>query len=167
MNDRWPYAVFIGMEYIQFQLASPHMHWRNKTERAIQRFNNNFISRICSVDPNFPLRLWDKILPQATITLNLLRQSRINPMMYDYAQLNCHYDFNRAPMARPGIRVIDHKKPDQRTRWAPHGADVWYIIPALDHYRYYRVHISDTISDRVVDTIVFPCIQRNALHGIQ
>jgi hypothetical protein len=56
------------------------------------------------VDPTFPLKLWDKLLPQATITLNLLRKSRINPRMSAYAQLNGHFDFNRTPLAPPGPR---------------------------------------------------------------
>jgi hypothetical protein len=50
------------------------------------------------VDPSFPLNVWDRLLPQATITLNILRKSRINPRMSAYAQLNGHYDFNRTPM---------------------------------------------------------------------
>jgi hypothetical protein len=59
------------------------------------------------VDPNFPLKLWGKLLPEATITLNILLKSRINPRMSAYAQLNGHYDFNRSPMAPPtGTRII-------------------------------------------------------------
>jgi hypothetical protein len=96
---------------IQFQLAPTHMHRRNAAERAIQTFKNHFIAGLCSVDPNFLLRLWDRLLPQATITLNLLRQSRINPMVSAHAQLYGHYDFNQAPMAPPGTRVISHEKP--------------------------------------------------------
>jgi hypothetical protein len=107
------------------------------------------------VDPNFPLRLWDKLLPQATITLNLLRKSIINPRTYVYAQLNGHYDFNRPPMEPPGTRVIAHKKPDQRSSWAQHGVDGCYIGPALDHNHCYIIHVSDTLADRVVDTVDF------------
>jgi hypothetical protein len=99
---------------IDYQLASPHIHWRNNAERAIQNFKNHFIAGICSVDPNFKLKLWDKILPQATIKLNLLSKSRINPRMSAYAQLNGHFDFNRTPLAPPGTRVIAHEKVDQR-----------------------------------------------------
>jgi hypothetical protein len=54
---------------IQFQLAPPHMHRRNTAERAIQTFKNHFVAGLCSVDPNFPLCLWDRLLPQATIIL--------------------------------------------------------------------------------------------------
>jgi hypothetical protein len=65
-----------------YQLAPPHVHRRKNVERAIQTFKKHFIAGLCSVDLKFPLKLWDKLLPQATITLNLLRKSRINPRMY-------------------------------------------------------------------------------------
>jgi hypothetical protein len=107
------------------------------------------------VNPNFPLIFWDELFPQATITLNLLRQSRINTRLFAYAQLNGHYDFNRAHMAPPGTRVTTREKPDQRASWEPHGVNGWYIGPALDHYRYFIVYISDTRSDRIVDTVDF------------
>jgi hypothetical protein len=105
--------------------------------------------------PQLSSQTLGKALATATITLNLLQRSRINPRLSDYAQLNGHYDSNRASMAPPGTRVIAHKKTDQRASWAPPGVDGWYIGLALDHYQCYIVHISDTISDRVVDTLEF------------
>jgi hypothetical protein len=58
---------------IDFQLAPPHLHRRNAAERAIRTFNNHFIAGLCSTDPDMPLHLWwDKLVPQALITLNLL-----------------------------------------------------------------------------------------------
>jgi hypothetical protein len=92
------YLIKKGIDY---QLAPPHIHRRNNAERATQTFKNHFISGLCSVDPKFLLKLWDKSLPQATITLNLLRKSRINPLMSAYAQLNGNFDFNRTPLAPP------------------------------------------------------------------
>jgi hypothetical protein len=132
---------FLVQEDIQLQQAPPRMHWCNTAERAIQIFKNHFIAGICSVDPNFTLRIWDKLSPQTTITLNLPWQSRINPRLSDYAQLNGHYDFNRAPMAPPCTRVVAHEKPDQRASWAPRGVDGWFIGPVLDHYWCYRVMV--------------------------
>jgi hypothetical protein len=108
---------------IQFQVVSPHMHRRNAAEREIQSLKIHFIAGILSVDPNFPLRLWDRLLSQATITLNLLRQSRINPKVSARAQLYGHYDFNQAPMALSVTCVIPHEKPEQRDSWYPHGVD--------------------------------------------
>jgi hypothetical protein len=142
---------------IQFQLAPPRMHRRNAAERAIQTFKNHFIAGLCSVDPNFPLRLWDRLLPQATITLNLMRQSILNRKVSAYAQLYGHYYFNQAPMAPPGTHVIAHEKAKQRASWDPHGVDGWYLGPAPDHYRGYRVHINKTKSYIISDTVeLFP-----------
>ena len=72
-------------EDVNFQLAPPHVHQRNAAERAIRTFKNHFIAGLCSTDANFPLKLWDRLLPQALITLNLLRGSRINPQLSAWA----------------------------------------------------------------------------------
>jgi hypothetical protein len=63
---------YLTKQGINYQLAPPHINQRNNSERAIQTFKNRFIAGICSVDPTFPLKLWDKLLPTAMITLNLL-----------------------------------------------------------------------------------------------
>jgi hypothetical protein len=110
---------YLTKQGIDYQLSPPHIHRRKNAERAIQTFKNNFISGLCSVDPNFPLKLWDKLLPQAPLTLNILSKSKINPRMSAYAQINGHFDFNRMPLAPPETRVIAHEKPDQRASWDP------------------------------------------------
>jgi hypothetical protein len=114
---------YLTKQGINYELSSPHIHRSNNAERAIQNFKNHFISGLCLVDPTFPLKLWDKLFPQATITLNLLRKSRINPCMSAYSQLNGHFDCNRTPLVPPGTRVIAHEKPDQRASWDPRGLD--------------------------------------------
>ena len=58
-------------ENIDFQFTPAGLHRRNNAERAIQTFKNHFVAGLCSVDPKFPLHLWDKLIPQAIITLNL------------------------------------------------------------------------------------------------
>ncbi|KAI2506705.1 Reverse transcriptase (RNA-dependent DNA polymerase) [Fragilaria crotonensis] len=144
---------FLVAEDIDFQLVPPGMHRRNAAERAIRTFKNHFIAGLCSVDKNFPLHLWDKLLPQAELTLNLLRGSRINPKLSAHAQLHGAVDFNRTPIAPPGIRVLVHVKPAERTTWSPHGADGWYTGPALESYRCYTVWLWDTRATRVCDTL--------------
>jgi hypothetical protein len=122
---------YLTKQGINYKLAPPHIHRRNSTERAIQTFMNQFIAGLCSVDPTFPLKLWDKLLPQATITLNLLRKSRINPRMLAYAQLNGHFYFNRTPLAPPGNRIIAHENPYHRASWDPRGVEGYYLGPHL------------------------------------
>jgi len=144
---------FFTAESIDYQLVPPGMHRRNAAERAIRTFKNHFIAGLCSVDKHFPLHLWDKLVPQAEATLNLLRGSRINPKLSAYAQLQGTFDFNRTPIAPPGIRVLVHVKPDQRTTWSPHATDGWYIGPAMESYRCYQVWVWETRALRICDTI--------------
>jgi hypothetical protein len=101
--------------------------------------------------------LWDRILPQAVMKLNMLRTSRINPKLSAATHIFGQYDFNRAPMAPPGTRIIAHETPGRRKTWAPHGQDGWYIGPELEHYRFYTVYITKTRSNRIVETgEIFP-----------
>jgi hypothetical protein len=93
--------LFMVAEEIDYQLVPPRVHRRNAAERAIRTFANHFVAGLCSVDKNFPLHLWDKLLPQAEMTLNMLRGSRINPKLSAHAQLHGVFDFNRTPMAPP------------------------------------------------------------------
>jgi hypothetical protein len=101
------------------------------------------------------MHLWDRILPQAVITLNMLRTSRINPKLSAATHIFGQYDFNRAPMAPPGTRITAHETPGGRRTWAPHGQDGSYIGPALEHYRCYTVYITKTRSNRIVETVEF------------
>jgi hypothetical protein len=98
---------------IDFQLVPPHTHRRNAAERAIQTFKNHFVACLCTADKFFPMRLWDRILPQASTTLNFLRTSRLNPRLSSEAHLNGNLDFNRTPLAPLGTRVIVHETPEK------------------------------------------------------
>lgn len=146
---------FLDEQNIDWQLVPPHCHRRNAAERAIRTFKNHFVAGLCSTDPNFDIRLWDRLLDQAERTLNLLRRSRTNPKLSAYAQLHGQFDFNATPLAPPGIRVLAHEKPSNRASWAPHGADGWYIGPAMKHYRCFRVYINKTQAERITDTVEF------------
>jgi hypothetical protein len=66
---------------ITFQLVSPYSHRRNSAERVIRSFKDHLIAGLCSTDKSFTMHLWDRLLPQAVITLNMLRTSRINPKL--------------------------------------------------------------------------------------
>jgi hypothetical protein len=56
------------------QLVPPDNHRRNFAERAIQTFKNHFMSVIAGVDDNFPMHLWDRLLPQTILTLNSIQR---------------------------------------------------------------------------------------------
>ena len=146
---------YMTSERVDYQLVPPHIHRRNAAERAIRTFKNHFIAILCSLDQQFPLNLWDKLLPQALITLNLLRGSRINPNLSAWAQVHGAFDYNRTPLAPPGTRLLVHEKPAVRGTWAPHAVDGWYLGPAMKHYRCYRVWIWETAAERIAETVVW------------
>ena len=99
------------------------------------------------------MHLWDKTIPQAELTLNLMRGSRINPKLSAYEQIYGRYDHNKVPLAPPGIKVLAHIKPDQRLTWAPHAVEGWYVGPAFDHYRCYTIWVIPTRQTRTVNQL--------------
>ena len=50
----------------------PHVHCCNRAEHAIRTFKDHFIAILAGIDKTFPKSLWDLLLPQAEITVNLL-----------------------------------------------------------------------------------------------
>ena len=146
---------YLTKKGIQYQFVPPQQHRANAAERAIRTFQNHFIAILCSCDPSFPLHLWDRLLPQAVITLNLLRTSTINDRLSAYAQVHGAFNFSSTPLGPPGTKVIVHEKPSQRGTWSPHGVEGWYLGPALDHYRNFVVYIPSTKSIRISDTLVW------------
>ena len=64
---------------VKFQLVPPHIHRRNAAERAIQTFKHHFLAILASCDRDFPIKEWDRLLDQAEITLNLLRNFQNQP----------------------------------------------------------------------------------------
>jgi hypothetical protein len=65
--------TFFTTNDVYYQLVPPDCHRRNAAERAIRTFKEHFVAGLSSVDPAFLLQLWDRLLTQAEITLNLLR----------------------------------------------------------------------------------------------
>jgi hypothetical protein len=146
--------TYLHQQDITFQLVPPYSHRRNSAEPAIRSFKDNLIAGLCSTDKYFPMHLWDRLLPQAVMTLNMLRTSRLNPKLSAATQIYGQYDFNRSPMAPPGTRIIAHETPSRRNTWA-NGLDGWYIGPSLEHYRCYTVYITKTRGKRIVETVDF------------
>jgi hypothetical protein len=72
---------FFTANNIAYQLVPPHCHRRNAAERAIRTFKEQFVAGLSSVDTSFPMHLWDRLLPQAEIALNLLWTYRLHPQL--------------------------------------------------------------------------------------
>jgi len=134
---------------ITIELAPPGIHRTNLAERAIRTAKNHVVSTIATTDKNFSLELWDETIPQAEITLNLMRGCRDNPSISAYEAVRGPFDLSKHPMAPVGMKVVVHEKPMQRGTWDPHGVEGYYLGPAMEHYRCFRTWISHTNAQRI------------------
>jgi hypothetical protein len=147
--------IFFTVNDVDYQLVPPHCHRHNAAERAIRTFKEKIVAGFSSVDLTFPLHLWDRLLLQAEITLNLLRTSRLHPQLSTAAHFHGLVDSNKTDFAPPGCKLIAHEKAGKRRTWAPHGQHGYSLGPVMHHYRCQNVYISATASERIVDTLEF------------
>ncbi len=98
---------------LTLELVPPGCHRCNASEVAIRNFKSHFLSVLAGVADDFPPSLWDRLLPQTEITLNLLRQSDALPNISAYPHLSGPFDYNKIPLAPMGCEVRVHKKADK------------------------------------------------------
>ena len=131
------------------------MHQINDSESAVRTFKNHFIAYIFTVDPLFPFYLWDRLVPQVTMTLNMLRLSRIKPELSSYEQVDEIHNFERRTLTILGCKVKIHEKSHKQLTYAPHSVGGWYLVPSFHHYRFYTFYNIETRGDTTPDTIAF------------
>ena len=129
---------------VTHQLVPPRTHRANKAERAIQTFKEHFKTGLDLVHPKFPAKQWDRLIPQAIMTLNMLRSSRLNPKLSAHAHLFGEFNFAATPLLPPGTHVIAHHAPEDRATWDLNGEKGWYVGPSNDHYRCVEVYFPKT-----------------------
>jgi hypothetical protein len=152
------------------------MHCPNPAEHAIQTFKDHFLSILAGVDPSFPPYLWDLLLPQAELTLNLLQQAALNPWISAWEFFNGLFDFTKTPLGPVGCCILVHTKPATRCSWDYHAKEGFYIRPTLDLYRCFKLVNSNTKSKVISDTVEFhhayqsmpsPSVEDKIIHGLQ
>ncbi len=107
------------------------------------------------VDDNFPMRLWDRLLPQTVLTLNLLLQSNLAPTVSAYQYVHGAFDYNRMSLGPMGCAVQIHVNNERRGTWAANLIDGWYLQPSPKYYHCHTVYVKNTRSKRVSDTVHF------------
>ena len=141
---------------VTIEYVPPNNKRTNVAERIIRPWRNHYVAGLLSADPRMPLQVWDAILPQTDITYNHLHPWGPNPMISAYEGFHQQpYDFAAHPIAPLGTHVVIYDSPAQRATWAAHGTDGFYLGPALDHYRCYRVFAHATKEQRISDTLAW------------
>ena len=110
---------------MQLELVPPVTHRRNAAEVAIHNFKAHFLSVLAVTVQYFPPSLWDRLLPQAEITISLLRQSNETPKVLAYAHLSGPFNYNKITLTTMGVSVQLHEKTDKKVTWAYHTIDGW------------------------------------------
>ncbi len=115
-------------------LVPPDNHQQNLAERAIQTFKFHFKAILAGVNDSFPMRLWDKLLLQTILILNLLCQSKVTPTVSAWQYAHRPFDYNKMPLTLMGCAFQIHKSSEQQGAWAANTIDGWYLQTSLEHY---------------------------------
>jgi hypothetical protein len=97
-------------ETCKLELVQPGCHRCSIAKVVTKTFKQHFISVLTGTAANFPLSLWDKLLPQTELTLNLLLQSNSTPKVSAYAHLFGQFNDNCMPLAPMGYAVQVHEQ---------------------------------------------------------
>ena len=133
----------------------PNTHRRNSAEQAICTFKAHFISILADVATDFPRNLWDLLLPQTEVTLNLLRQATLNPSRSSWAYFHVPFNCDATPLGTLGCNIISHKKTVTRNSWDFRGTAGWNVGVALQHYRCHTIVAKATKAAQVSYTVEF------------
>ena len=140
---------------LQLPTCPPHVHCCNATEHAIRTFKTHFLSILTDANDLFPNFLWDRLLPQTKLTLNLLRQSTLVPSISAWEHFYGPYNFDATPMGPIGCPIIIHNKPNTYKSWDFRGRKGFSIDPALEHYQCFHVVDVSTKPLLFSDTVEF------------
>jgi hypothetical protein len=137
-----------------FQLVPPDMHCRNRAEHIICTFKDHFLAILAGVNSAFPPYLWDLLLPQAELTLNLLRHATLNPRISAWDFFQGPFDFNKTPLRPVGCRLLIPAKPASCRSWDFCAKNGFYIGPALESYHCFFKLVNADTKSKVISNLV-------------
>ena len=130
-------------------------HRRNAAEKAIQTAKCHLKATLAGCDETFPMHLWDRLLPQAELTCNLLRPANANPNVSAYQYVYGNHDYDKHPLHPLGCKVQAFNDTKTRKSWEEHSKDGYYIGTSLKHHRTYNIWIKATRASQNTDTAFF------------
>ena len=98
-------------------------------------FQRKFLSVLAGVDHDFTKFMWDNLLVQTELTLNLLLQSTLNPRISAWGYFNVIFDYAANPLDTIGCKIIIHTTSNNSKSWDQQGRKGFIVGPALHQYR--------------------------------
>ena len=99
---------------MKYQLATVDNHRTNVAERCIETAKHHIIAGLTTTDPDFPIQQWNRLIPQAEYTLNMLHPTRINPKISFFAFMEGNHVYDAVPFAPSGWKVLVFEDPQRR-----------------------------------------------------
>jgi hypothetical protein len=130
-------------------------HRRNAAEKAIQTTKIHLKAILAGCDKSFPMHLWDRLLPQAEMTCNLLRPANVNPNISAHHYVNGNHDYDKHPLHPLGCKVQAFNDTKTRRSWEENSKDGYYIGTSMQHHRTYNVWIKLTKAIQNTNTVYF------------
>jgi hypothetical protein len=140
---------------MNMELVPPGCHRQNATNVAIRNFKSHFLGVLTGVANDFPQYLWDRLIPQTEITLNIIWQLNAILIVSAYAHLSGPFDYNKLPLAPMGCEAQIYKKTNKQGTWAYHLVDGWYLFNSPEHYHTHTCYVKATKSKCHSDTVHF------------
>jgi hypothetical protein len=131
------------------ELVPPGCHQCNAAEVSIRNFKAYFLGILAGAADDFPQSLWDWLLPQTKIMINLIQQFNTTPTVSAYVHLSGPFDYNKMPLAPMGCEAQVHEKTDKHGTRAYHLVDGWYLFMSPEHYCTHNCHIRHIKSERL------------------
>ena len=118
-----------------YQLVRPNVHRRNIAERAIRAFKAHFLSILAGVNPDSPQYMWDNLLVQTELKINILRQATLIPRISPWEYYNGAFDYSATTLGTLGCKIMIHNTSNKKKYWDQRGREGFSVGPALQHYR--------------------------------
>ena len=99
--------------------------------------------------------LWDKLLVQAKLMVNLLCQASVAPHISAWEYFNGPFNYDATPIGLVGCKVFIHNKPSTHHSWDFRAQPGYNIEPALHHYQCFLVADHQTKALLYSNTIEF------------
>ena len=80
--------------------------------------------------------MWENLLVQTELTLNLLRQATLNPHISAWEYLNGPFYYESTTLGPIGCKIVIHTTSNKRKSWDQRGREGFSVGPVLRHYRF-------------------------------
>ena len=149
------YQKAIENHGMEVEKVPKEAHRRNAAEKAIQTAKNHLKAILAGCDKSFPMHLWDRLLPQAELTCNLLRPANSNPNISAHQYVHGNHNYDKHPLHPLGCKVQAFNDTKTRRSWEENSKDGYYVGTSMHHHRTYNVWIKTTRAIQNTDTVYF------------